>query len=74
MQSHSEILDLREINPDLVELIIEARAGSVDVNGSFWMIHDRDPVELYDFILDLGFTMQTFICPPNAYHIFIGRQ
>lgn len=72
--SKTDMLDLRVIEPELVEMFVEVRASIVEKNGSFWMIHDHDPVELYDFILDLGFTAQTYIYGPSEYRIFVGRQ
>ena len=53
------MLELRKIAPELRRLIIEVRAIQVDEVGSFWMIDDHDPIELYDFLKTLGCYVQT---------------
>ena len=67
------MLDLRSVEPELIEMLIEVRASVVEENGSFWMIHDHDPVELCDFVAELGFNIQTFIYAPSEFRIFLGR-
>jgi len=71
--SPPNMLDLRMMLPELVTLLIEVRASLVEANGSFWIICDHDPVELYDFFVELGFTIQTFIYSPKEYRVFLGR-
>jgi len=68
------VMDLRDVDPELLELLIEVRASVVESNGSFWIVTDHDPVDLCDFIDELGFTVQTYICGIDEYRIFLGRM
>lgn len=67
------MLDLRKVDSDLILLLIEIRANTVEKNGSFWLIHDHDPIELYEFFINLGFLPQTFIFSNDEYRIFLGK-
>ena len=69
-----DMLDLRKIAPELRHLIIEVRALQVEQEGSFWMIDDHEPVELYDFLEALGFCVQTYSCSNKEYRIFLGKN
>ena len=69
-----DMLDLRKIAPELRVLIIEVHALQVEEAGSFWMIDDHDPVELYDFLKTLGYCVQTCIYTNKEYRIFLGKK
>ena len=69
-----DVLDLRKIDPELRMLVIEARALEVEEAGSFWMIDDHDPIELYNFLEALGFSVQTYIYTNKEYRIFLGKN
>lgn len=69
-----DMLDLRKIAPELRRLTIEVHALQVEEAGSFWMIDDHDPVELYDFLKALGYCVQTCIHTNKEYRIFLGKN
>ncbi len=66
-------LDLRVIEPDLAELLFEARASSVERGESFWFLDDHDPVELIPVMEKLGFTVQSFVYSATEFRVFAGR-
>ncbi len=68
-----DMLDLRKIAPEFRVLIIEVHALQVEEAGSFWMIDDHDPVEIYDFLTALVYCVQTCIHTNKGYRIFLGK-
>ncbi|WP_309381365.1 DUF2249 domain-containing protein [Cerasicoccus frondis] len=74
MEQISMALDLRDMDTLLASAAIGERVASVAENGSFWMIHDHDPVELYELLDDLGFSMQAYFYDLGEYRIFAGRH
>lgn len=67
------IIDLRELEPHLTHPAIALRAASTQIDDSFWLIADHDPVELHEFLLELALTVQTFICSETEYRVFLGK-
>ena len=67
------IIDLREVQRHLTHPVVARRAALTDIGESFWLITDHDPVELYEFLIELGLTMQTFIFSENEYRVFLGK-
>lgn len=68
-----QVIDLRRIESHLIHPTIAQRAAHTAADESFWMIADHDPVELYEFLIDLGLTVQTFIISSKEFRVFLGK-
>jgi uncharacterized protein (DUF2249 family) len=68
-----QVIDLRRIESHLIHSTIAQRVAHTAADESFWMIADHDPVELHDFLIDLGLTVQTFIISEKEFRVFLGK-
>lgn len=66
-------LDLRRIEHHLIHSTVARRAARTDANSSFWIITDHDPVELHEYLNELGFIVHTFIVSPREFRVFCGK-
>ncbi|MEM1083146.1 MAG: DUF2249 domain-containing protein [Verrucomicrobiota bacterium] len=66
-------IDLRKVEGHLLHPTIANAASGVESNGSMWLVSDHDPLELHDFLNQLGFTVQTFAVARDEFWIFLGR-
>ncbi|MEM9280933.1 MAG: DUF2249 domain-containing protein [Verrucomicrobiota bacterium] len=71
--THNEI-DLRRLDSYLIHPAIAQQAAHTQIDDSFWLISDHDPVELYEFLIDLGLTIQTFFVSENEFRVFLGKS
>ena len=69
-----QVIDLRRIESHLIHSTIAQRAADTAADESFWMIADHDPVELYEFFIDLGLTVQTFVISEKEFRVFLGKS
>ncbi|MFT5905297.1 MAG: hypothetical protein ACI9E1_000893 [Cryomorphaceae bacterium] len=69
----TDFLDLRALADDEVHSAISKYVSDVPMHGSCWIILDHDPVELYDFLSDMGMVVNTFIYDLDEYRVFLGR-
>ena len=69
----SNPLDLRGLTPSEAKSSLESRSATVEPGGSFWVLCDHDPIELYQDFIEIGFIAQTFIYPPEGYRVHLGR-
>ena len=67
------VIDLRRLESFLIHPTIARQAALTSVDDSFWIVVDHDPIELYDFLIDLGLTVQTFIVSASEFRVFLGK-
>ena len=69
----TEALDLRAMPPGLAKSAVAERAADTEPNGSFWMVDNREPIEICEFLISIGFTIQTHLFSEDEFLIFAGN-
>jgi len=66
-------LDLRELHDHKIHASIAQQAAGVEENAAMWLIVDHDPVELHEYLNELGFSVTTFVPNAGEFWVFMGR-